>query len=131
MARTRTRLGLALAVGGACLLASGCKPRYDGVQIRFLFGEGQHAHDRLEIVEGQATIIEVRPVSSNPYEDYESFDLVELESFNERIMFVAPAPDLDQFVLAGAGLGQTVIRVLVNGEQEDTLDAAVVEQLRP
>ncbi|MCX4239686.1 hypothetical protein [Paraliomyxa miuraensis] len=130
MARTITRLGIVLGLG-TLLLGSACKPHYDGVQIRFLFGDGQHAHDRLEVVEGQATIIEVRPISDNPYEDYESFDLVDLESYNERIMFVAPAPELDQFVLAGAGLGQTVIRVLVNGREEDTLDATVVEQVTP
>lgn len=127
MARTSTRLLAALLLGAA-MLGSGCKPHYDGVQIRFLFGEGQHAHDRLEVAEGQATIIQVRPLSDNPYEDYESFDLVELESYNEDILFVAPAPELDQFVLAGAALGETVVRVLVNGQEEDTLDAAVVEQ---
>ena len=109
----------------------GCKPHYDGLQIRFLFGEGQHAHDRIEVIEGQAVLIEVKPLSDNPYEEYEAFDLVELESFNESTMLVAPSTELDQFVLAGAGLGETVIRVRVNGEQEDTLDAAVVERIIP
>jgi hypothetical protein len=113
----------------ASLAALGCKPHYDGVQIRFLLGEGRHAHDRLEIVEGQAVVIEVQPVSKNPYEDYEAFDLVELTSFNENTLFVAPAPEYDQFVLGGAGLGETVLRVRINGEQVDTLDAAVVERI--
>ena len=120
---------LPLLLGALAL--GGCKPHYDGLQIRFLFGEGQHAHDRIEIVEGQAVLVEVRPISDNPYEDYEAFDLVELSSFNESTLFVAPATELDQFVLAGAGLGETVIRVRVDGEQEDTLDAAVVERLIP
>lgn len=127
MRRTTSRLALLLGVAAL----GGCKPHYDGLQIRFLFGEGQHAHDRLEIVEGQAVIIEVTPVSDNPYEDYEEFDLVDLESFNEDTLFVAPAPEYDQFVLGGAGLGQTVIRVRVDGEQVDTLDAAVVDRLIP
>ena len=61
----------------------------------------------------------------------EAFDLVELESFNEDTLLVAPATEYDQFVLAGAGLGETVIRVRVNGEQVDALDAAVVERLIP
>ncbi|MCA9711987.1 MAG: hypothetical protein KDK70_39490 [Myxococcales bacterium] len=117
-------------LAGAALLA-GCKPTYDGVQIRFLFGEGQRAPDRIEIPEGQAVLIEVRPLSSNPYEDYEAFDLVDLRSFNENTLFVAPTPKTDQFVLAGAGLGTTVLRVLVNDEEVDTLDAAVVEQVSP
>lgn len=133
-ARTSTRAaarGRWAAVLLACAALAGCKPHYDGLQIRFLFGEGQHAHDRIEVVEGQAVLIEVAPVSDNPYEDYEAFDLVELEAFNEDTLFVAPAPELDQFVLAGAGLGQTVIRVRVNGTQQDTLDAAVVERLLP
>lgn len=119
----------ALAIGATLL--GGCKPTYDGVQIRFLFGEGQRAPDRIEIPEGQAVIIEVRPLSSNPYEDYAEFDLVDLESFNENTLFVAHAPEKDQFVLAGAGLGSTVLRILINDVEEDTLDATVVEQVSP
>lgn len=126
----RTTLACAVLLG-ATLLGSGCQPRYDGVQIRFLFGDGSHAHDRLEITEGQAVLIEVEPVSGNPYEDYENFDLVTLESFNENILFLAPATDLDQFVLAGAAQGETVIRVSINGEQVDELPATVVQQVSP
>lgn len=120
---------LMILVGAVAL--GGCKPHYQGLQIRFLFGEGKHAHDRIEVVEGQAVLIEVTPVSDNPYEEYEEFDLVELESFNENTLFVAPATEHDQFVLAGAGLGETVIRVRVNGEQVDTLDALVTDRLSP
>lgn len=112
-------------------LLCGCKPHYDRLQILFLSGDGQRAHDRIEVVEGQAAVIEVRPVSDNPYEEYEAFDLVELDAFDEDTMFVAPATEYDQFVLGGASLGQTVIRVRINGEQVDTLDAAVVERLLP
>jgi hypothetical protein len=124
---SRVILGMVLGT----VLLGGCKPHYDGLQIRFLFGEGQHAHDRIEVVEGQAVLVEVEPLSDNPYEDYENFDLVELEAFNESTLFVAPAPEPDQFVLAGAALGETVIRVRVNGKHEDTLDAAVVERVIP
>ncbi len=129
MTTTPRALLCGLLLGAPLML--GCQPRYDGLQVRFLFGEGQHAHDRIEIVEGQVALIEVRPVSKNPYEDYENFDLVELRAFNENLLLVAPATDVDEFILAGAGLGETVIRVEVNGEQEDVLDAAVVEQLSP
>jgi len=130
LARSRTRASLG-ALLFATVLFAGCKPSYDGLQVRFLFGEGQHAHDRIEVVEGQAVVIEVKPVSDNPYEDYEAFDLVDLASSNENTLFVAPATEYDQFVLAGAGLGETVIRVYVNDEQVDSLDAAVVERLIP
>lgn len=129
--RRRAHALLLVAALPLAALSAGCKPHYDGLQIRFLFGEGQHAHDRIEVVEGQAVVIEVQPVSDNPYEGYEAFDLVELESFNESTLFVAPATEYDQFVLGGAGQGETVIRVRVNGEQVDTLDAAVVERLIP
>lgn len=119
----------------ASLLMAGsltaCQPRYDGVQIRFLLGEGEHAQGRLEIEEGTAVLIEVQPLSSNPYEDYEEFDLVELESFNENVLFIAPATELDRFVLAGSGLGETVVRISVNGTQEDELTATVTEQWSP
>lgn len=119
----------ALVLGTALL--GGCKPTYDGVQIRFLFDKGQRAPGRIEVAEGQADIIEVRPISSNPYEDYEEFDLVDLESFNENTLFVAPAPENNQFVLGGAGVGTTVLRIMINGDEVDTLDATVVEQVSP
>jgi hypothetical protein len=130
MRRSYAPIELLLLLLGAAALG-GCKPHYDGIQIRFLFGEGQHAHDRIEVIEGQAVVVQVEPLSDNPYEDYEAFDLVELESFNESYLLIAPATELDQFVLAGAGLGETTIRVRVNGQQEDILDAAVVERLLP
>ncbi|MEM7155902.1 MAG: hypothetical protein AAF799_23830 [Myxococcota bacterium] len=126
----RTTLASAILLA-ATVLGAGCQPRYDGVQIRFLFGDGSHASNRLEITEGQAVLIEVEPVSGNPYEDYENFDLVTLESFNENVLFLAPAPELDQFVLAGAGEGETVVRVSINGEQVDEIPAAVVGQVSP
>src|SRR5690606_16176680 len=100
MARTTSIVRTALLLGIAALAGAGCKPHYDGLQVRFLFGDGRSAPDRLEILEGKATIIEVQPISDNPYEDYESFDLVELESYDEGVLFVAPAPEPDQFVVA-------------------------------
>lgn len=123
------RAAWALGLLGIATVAAGCQPRYDGVQIRFLFGDGQHAGDRLEISEGQAVLVSVRPQSSNPYEDYESFDLVTLESANEAIMLVAPATEIDEFVLAGAGQGTTIIRILINDEQVDELQGTVAPQV--
>lgn len=105
----------------------GCQPRYDGLQIRFLFGEGQHAHDRLEVAEGQAVLISVDPRSSNPYEDYEAFDLVTLESVNEGIMFIAPATEVDEFVVTGVAQGTAFINISINGEHVDDLEGAVVQ----
>ncbi|MFO0632196.1 MAG: hypothetical protein U0168_05025 [Nannocystaceae bacterium] len=73
-------------------------------------------------------VVQIRPVSDNPYEDYESFDLVELESYQESILKVAPSTKADEFVLIGAQVGKTNLRVSVNGREEDTLEAAVLEQ---
>jgi hypothetical protein len=68
----------------ALLLLAACQPHYDGLEVRYLSSSGQLSENgRIEIEEGDAVIIEVTPKSDNPYEDYEAFDLVTLESFNQ------------------------------------------------
>ncbi len=112
----------------AALAATACQPHYAGFELRYVVGEGELEGRHLEITEGQAVVVQIRPVSDNPYEDYESFDLVELESYQESILKVAPSTKADEFVLIGAQVGKTNLRVSVNGREEDTLEAAVLEQ---
>ena len=109
----------------------GCQPRYDGLRIRILNGGGDVVGSEIEVVEGQALVIEVRPESSNPFEDYEDFNLVRLEALNESILFAAPADEVDRFVLVGARPGWTSVDVLIDGRHEDTLRVEVVRQEAP
>jgi hypothetical protein len=116
-----------LWVAGA-LLAAACQPSYDGVRMRVYAGNGDALGESIEIGEGQAMAVEVRPVSRNPYEDYEDFNLVELISANQSIVFVAPADDVNRFVVGGAGRGRASIELRIDGKSEDFLDAEVVQQ---
>jgi hypothetical protein len=80
------------------------------------------------VTEGQALVISVRPESSNPFEDYEDFNIVRLEALDENVLLAAPADEIDRFVLAGTGVGRTTVDLLVDGRLEDTLDAEVTAQ---
>ena len=112
----------------ACLGAAACQPRYNGLEISKRSGYGEFRAGHFEIEEGQALTIEVRPISSNPHEDYERFDLVRLESIDDGILLVAPSAEIDQFVLAGRSVGAAGVRVLINDRQEDVIDADVLVQ---
>ncbi len=113
------------------LLAAGCQPHYDGLQIRYLNGTGEFDADGLVIVEGQALAVQVEAISDNPYEDYEDYDLIELNSFNEQVVLVAPADDVDRFVFVGAHVGESAVEVIINDKNVDTITAIVEEQVAP
>jgi hypothetical protein len=106
----------------------GCKPEYDGLRMRVLVGDGEARGDTITLEQGEAVAIAVRPQSSNPFEDYEKFNLVELQSYNETIVRVFPADDVDRFVVTGAGLGRASIEVRVDGRVEDIIEAEVFVQ---
>jgi len=112
----------------AGLAAAGCQPHYDGLRIRYLNGFGEFDASGLDIVEGQALAIEVEPISDNPYEDYEDFDIVELDSFNEQIVLVAPADTVNRFVVVGAQVGTSAVDVSINGDDVDTITVNVGPQ---
>ena len=122
----RRTLHAALLLAG--LAAAGCQPHYDGLRIRYLNGFGEFDASGLDIVEGQALAIEVEPISDNPYEDYEDFDIVELDSFNEQIVLVAPADTVNRFVVVGAQVGTSAVDVSINGDDVDTITVNVAPQ---
>jgi hypothetical protein len=105
-----------------------CQPRYDGLRLRLLTGQGQISGDEIELVEGQAITIEVEPISSNPFEDYEKFNLVRLRSVDQTVVLAAPADDVDRFVLVGRGIGTTAIDVEIDGRHVDVLTGRVQPQ---
>jgi hypothetical protein len=76
-------------------------------------------------------VIQIRPESANPFEDYESFNLVDLASYNENIVLVAPADDIDRFVVSGAGSGRASVEVFIDRRSVDVLEARVVAQEGP
>ncbi len=117
------KLGAALL-----LLAAGCQPHYDGVRIRAHNGAGEVRGNDIEVVEGQALVISIRPKSSNPFEDYETFNIVRLEALDETVVLAAPADEIDRFVIVGVGVGFTTIDLTIDHRLEDTLEAEVVPQ---
>lgn len=110
------------------LASTACQPRYDGLEIRTVSGGDAYDAGVLNVTEGRALVIEIEPISSNPHEDYENFDLVTLESFDESVMLVSPSTDVDRFVLIGVGVGATAIDVKINDRDVDTIDARVDPQ---
>lgn len=111
---------------------SACQPHYDGLEIQYLSSDGSFSKSgRLEIEHGDAVIIEVTPLSDNPYEEYEDFDLVTLESFNQTVLVISPLADVDKFALIGKGIGETTVRILINDREEDQVQAEVKAQGGP
>jgi hypothetical protein len=110
------------------VLVAGCQPHYDGVKIREHNGSGEVRGSSIEVIEGQALVISIRPASSNPFEDYEAFNIVRLEALDENIVLAAPADEIDRFVIVGVGIGRTTIDLTIDGRLEDTLDAETIPQ---
>lgn len=118
-------------LGALALALGGCQPTYDGLTIRVLNGSGDVFGSSIEVIEGQALVISIRPESSNVYEDYEDFNLVRLDALNHGVLYAAPADDVDRFVLVGASVGTTAIEVIIDGKHVDTLRAEVLPQEDP
>lgn len=114
---------------GVLLSASACQPHYDGLEIRYLTSSGDLSDDGLVIAEGDAVAIQVKPLSDSPYEDYEKFDLVELEPFHESVIEIAESIDVDVFVAIGRMAGTSAVRVRINGDEVDIIDATVETQV--
>jgi hypothetical protein len=113
---------------GALLLAAGCQPHYDGVRIRTHNGSGGANGTSVTVDEGTALVISIEPDSSNPFEDYEVFNIVRLEALDENVVLAAPADEIDRFVLVGVGVGRTTIDLTIDHELVETLDAEVEPQ---
>ena len=114
------------------LLLAACQPHYDGLEVEYLSSSAELSpNGRIEIEEADAVIIQVTPKSDNPYEDYEAFDLVTLESFNHLILDIKPLADVDKFALIGAGVGTTTVKVSVDDREVDQIPAVVKKQEAP
>lgn len=120
-----TRMLLLPALAAAMI---GCQPHYDGLVLHYLNGAANFDKNGIEVAEGTAIAVEVKPQSDAVFEDYEEYDLVRMSSFDENIMFVARAGDVDKFAFVGVRVGHTAIEVFIDDRKVDTLDARVVPQ---
>jgi hypothetical protein len=118
-----------LAVLTTLLSAAACQPHYDGLEIRYITSNGDFSDEGLVIAEGDAVAIQVKPLSDNPYEDYEKFDLVELEPFHESVIEIFESTDVDMFVAIGRQPGTSAVRVRINDKEVDVIDATVEAQV--
>jgi hypothetical protein len=111
------------------LSAAACQPHYDGLEIRYITSNGDFSDDGLVIAEGDAVAFQVKPLSDSPYEDYEKFDLVELEPFHESVIEIFESTDVDLFVAIGRKVGNSAVRVRINDREVDIIDATVEAQV--
>lgn len=105
----------------------GCLPVYDRLDITIVSGQAERTPEGLAIAKGQAVRIFVEPISRNRFEDYEEFDIVDLQSLNSSIAVVAPTIHLGEFVVGGVEEGVTRARVRINGNAESELPIMVVD----
>jgi hypothetical protein len=107
-----------------------CSPRYGDLDIDHISGDGDADNDSIEIEEGKVMLIRARPIAAGANQ-YERYDIVELESLNPSILFVEGARRVDQFIIGGVSAGETQILVRVNGYDEDEIHARVTSQVAP
>ena len=101
------------------LLLAACGPRYDGINIE-LHSEPPvpvHVSDNdFELPAGIAVVIDVKPLSSNQFDYYES-DQLDLRSDNRQVLRVEPTENSRRFVLIGVALGLMFIIATGLGKQ--------------
>ncbi len=109
------------------LLLAACGPRYDGVDID-LHSEPpvpvRVSDNDFELPAGIAVVIEVKPLSSNQFDYYES-DQLDLRSDNRQVLRVEPTGDSRRFVLIGVAPGQTCVQVEVDYRDRACIPAVV------
>lgn len=115
-------------IGLVLVSVAACQPQYDGMRVRLITGQGRVVNDTIELFEGEAIAIEVEPISSNPFEDYEAYNIVKLRPVDGNLLFIATADDVDRFVLVGRGVGTTEIDVVIDGRRVDVLSGEVHAQ---
>jgi hypothetical protein len=109
------------------LLAGGCQPRYDGLDVELYSTPPRpvDVSDRgFEVPAGIAVVIDVAPRSDARIEYYED-DEVELYAEDEDVLRVDPTEKSRRFALIGVKPGETCVWVEVLGEREECIPATV------
>lgn len=110
------------------LLLAACGPRYDGVDIT-LHSEPpvpvRVSDNEFELPAGIAVAIDVKPLSSNQFDYYES-DQLELRSDDRQVLRVEPTENPRRFILIGVAPGDTCVQLEVDYQNHGCIPAAVL-----
>ena len=110
------------------LLIAACGPRYDGIEIE-LHTEPpvpvRVSNDEFELPAGIAVAIDVKPLSSNQF-DYYNSDQLELRSDDRQVLRVEPTENPRRFVLVGVNPGTTCVQLEVDYEKHGCIPATVL-----
>lgn len=110
------------------LLFAACGPRYDGVEIT-LHSEPpipvRVSDAEFELPAGIAVAIDVKPLSSNQFDYYES-DQLELRSDDRQILRVEPTENPRRFILIGVAPGDTCVQLEVDYDAHGCIPATVL-----
>lgn len=117
-----------LALAPLALLAAACGPRYDGVDIK-LHSEPpvpvRVSDNEFELPTGIAVAIEVKPLSSNQF-DYYQTDQLDLRSDDRGVLRVEPTENPRRFILIGVSPGETCVELEVDYEERGCIPATVL-----
>ncbi len=113
------------------LVLAGCKPAYDGVRLELedTAPDGTVVSgEALVLIEGVPLLIsaELRSSKSKAYDREDN--VLELESEDEAIVTVARTDKAWQFVIIGSLVGETCVRVVVDGDEMECIPAEVIAQ---
>ena len=110
------------------LLLAACGPRYDGIELELYSAPPVpvrvHATE-IELSVGIAAAIDVRPLSSNQFDYYDS-DQLDLRSQDRAVLRVEPTGNPRRFVLIGVAPGETCVDIEVDHDERGCIPATVL-----
>ena len=110
------------------LLATACGPRYDGLEIELFSAPPVPVRvdgAEIELSVGVAAAVDVKPLSSNQFDYYET-DQLELRSQDRAVLRVEPTEQPRRFVLIGVAPGETCVDIEVDYEDHGCIPATVI-----
>ncbi|HEY0137066.1 MAG TPA: hypothetical protein VGB85_23445 [Nannocystis sp.] len=110
------------------LALTACGPRYDGVVLELYSAPPVPVRvngEEIEVAAGVAAAVDVRPLSSNQFDYYESDQLV-LTSQDRDILRVEPTEAPRRFVIIGVAPGETCVDIEVDYEDHGCIPATVI-----
>ena len=110
------------------LALAACGPRYDGVVLELYSAPPvpvRVSGEEIEVAAGVAAAVDVKPLSSNQFDYYETDQLV-LRSQDRDILRVEPTEAPRRFVLIGVAPGETCVDIEVDHEDRGCIPATVI-----
>lgn len=111
-------------------LATGCAPKYDGLGLRAVDpypDEVAVSSEQIVLVVGAPVLVRAEIESARRTQFERGEDALELRAEDPGVVLADRTEAPWEFVLVGVAVGETCVRVFVDGDEEACVPAQVVE----